>query len=294
MFLSEQQSHSYDLVRSIIRQAMPRVFVDDICPILWGKNSYVYRLNNSTILKFPRSIYSRQRLEKEVRVTNFLKPHMAKVPAMELEKDKVTFDEPLIFAQAELIEGAQLTRRRFRHLHPAEKNKIIYQVAQTLTEVHSYQSDQLKGLDCPDFEHAMQTTRFSPAHFRFFKGSFPRVYETTRSLCVKAILPRKDEEKCLIHMDAHLGNLIFSKDYERIIGIIDWEMAAYGAPSAEFCTAGCGAYGLAFLDLIRAYEHVCGRSVDKNLLGRYMAVNMGRRIARAAAKVSDRLQGKTR
>lgn len=45
-----------------------------------------------------------------------------------------------------------------------------------------------------------------------------------------------DEEPCLLHGDAHLGNLLVEADAERgwrITGVIDWSFCAWGPPEAD-------------------------------------------------------------
>ena len=293
MLLSSTQSQDYSFIRRVIRRALP-IFIDDLQPFVYGGNSFTYLLNSSSILKFPRSVQAQNRMHKEVRVANFLKDRLSQVPNMSLNPVDMGGNDPLVFSRAHRIEGVYLSRKAFKKLHPAVQHRLVYQIARILSEVHALPLDRVQELHLPAYDEVIQSARFSSNSFNIFPQACPQIADAFHQTVIHAILPQTTEKKCLVHLDGHPGNFIFTPDYKRVIGIVDWEMAGIGTPTTEFCAASVGAYGRAWIPLMRAYEQTTGHVLDKPLLMRYMGANLVRQVSRNIVKVLNRRDVKTR
>ncbi|KAL4802699.1 kinase-like domain-containing protein [Aspergillus unguis] len=64
-------------------------------------------------------------------------------------------------------------------------------------------------------------------------GDLPHFMEMVRFFSDKAAQPK--DRGTLVHGDYKIDNLVFHKTENRVIGILDWEMATVGHPLSDFC-----------------------------------------------------------
>lgn len=157
--------------------------------------------------------------------------------------------KPLVFSADESIVGSPFFVMERRHgivLDTAFPEGTIDRVkkAQQLSEI---MVDQLVELHAIDYRKTALIDIVKPEGFmeRQVNGWIGR-YEKAKTEDIKEVteltkwlieqLP-KSTESTIIHYDYKLNNAMFSEDYQKMVGLFDWEMTTVGDPLADLGAA---------------------------------------------------------
>jgi len=118
-------------------------------------------------------------------------------------------------------------------LAPSERGAIIDEMNRVLAAIHDIDLTTA-GLD--DYGpggnyYARQCARWTEQYLATATDDLP---EMTRLIdWLEAHLPDDDGQRCLVHGDYRLDNLIFAPDAPEIRAVLDWELSTTGHPYAD-------------------------------------------------------------
>lgn len=163
--------------------------------------------------------------------------------------------------------------RDWGDLPPARRHDVGIRAMRVLAGVHAIPAEAAagRGLRAP--------ASSAPAEeLAFYRRRFARLGVSTRGTVevafrwLEAHLPSADE-LVLVHNDFRMGNLVL--DGDRVIAVLDWELAAVGSPVADLAWCFIAVWDVVDVDLdamFAAYEHAAGRRVDPGQLRWYTAL----------------------
>jgi len=114
--------------------------------------------------------------------------------------------------------------------------QISKKMVDTLCDLHriNYRETDLVNIVKPDGFMERQVAGWIGRYKRSETDVVPGVEELMQWL--NAHRP-KSQEPTVIHYDFKLNNVMFSDDYQRVVGVFDWEMATVGDPLSDLGAA---------------------------------------------------------
>jgi len=199
-----------------------------------GWMSKAYLLNSDTILRVAKSEYASEDLYKE----HLLMPYVNK---------KISINTPVIdildcqengkhFMTYPLLDGVFLDRENFRHLSIKQKNQFLTQLVKIMDQLNSVKvEEELMEEYTIDIrqdyieEYEMYKQRVLPLLDRELREKIQHIYE--------AYINNKKHfsfEPKLIHRDISFDHLLFDKQTNECIGLIDFGDMTFSDPDLEY------------------------------------------------------------
>jgi aminoglycoside phosphotransferase (APT) family kinase protein len=127
-------------------------------------------------------------------------------------------------------------------LEPAARGAIQVQLIETIAALHrvDYRAVGLEGFGRPDQYVARQIERWTRQYEASKTAELTAMTELIAWL--RAHVPRADEAS-IVHGDFRLGNMVVHPTENRIMAVLDWELATLGHPLADFAYC-CMSYHL--------------------------------------------------
>lgn len=252
MYLTEEQSKDYGFIRRLIRQIRPHAFIERLDVQKGGKSAYAYCLNGSTIFKFPKTRVAKIRQTNETGLVRFLRDKVPlEIPFMQTQDDFDGSARDFAFCTYHKIPGRVLDFESFGKLETKTKESHFHSLSEFMAAMHGAASPDMTGKEGLKVPQISQYLRLSAC-------KNPKLKKTLDYLFIVSRLLTADAQVVLCHNDMHPGNFILSDDLKSVQGVIDFELAVYGAPATEFLKSRYGADTSLFA---KAYEDVTGRAL---------------------------------
>ena len=153
-------------------------------------------------------------------------------------------DESIIgreFYIMERVEGVILRSKMPKEMHPAPTvmRGIANSLVETMVDLHKvdYEATGLGDLGRPAGYNERQINGWTKRYFNAKTDEVPEIEKVSQWLADN-LLPESDS--CLIHNDYKYDNVVLdSKDWTKIIAILDWEMCTLGDPLMDLGTSLC-------------------------------------------------------
>ena len=131
------------------------------------------------------------------------------------------------------VEGRIFWNAQLPTLTNADRRAIFTAEIETLARLHQadYSALGLSDFGKPGNYFARQIDRWT----KQYRASETEKNETVERLI--AFLPNsvpEQERTSIVHGDYRLDNMIFAKDANRVVAVLDWELATLGDPLADF------------------------------------------------------------
>ncbi|MTE13484.1 phosphotransferase family protein [Nocardia aurantiaca] len=207
-----------------------------------GQSNLTYRVTDASgaawVLRRPplgRILASAHDVAREARIMAALADTGVRVPRIfgvtaESEYSQV----PL--ALMEFIDGMTVdTMNSARALTPRQRHAIASTLPGALAAVHAIDLDEtgLRNLAGHKPYAPRQLARWAKQLEQSKTRELPELDDLTGRLA--AAVPEQ-RDLTLVHGDFHLRNLIFSRDTEEIVAVLDWELSTLGDPLADMGT----------------------------------------------------------
>ncbi len=172
-------------------------------------------------------------VEREFRVMAALADTRVPVPRMlALAGDD---DSPIgrAFFVMEHLDGRLFWDPALPELTPEARGRIYAAMNRVLADLHSLDPAKigLGDFGKPGNYFARQTTRWA-GQYRA-SAAAPRPEMDRLIAWLEAHMPEDDGQSSLVHGDYRLDNMMFSRDSEEVIGLLDWELSTLGHPLAD-------------------------------------------------------------
>lgn len=256
-----------------IQQAFPDYAIHNIAQTVWsGQNNDVILVNGDTVFRFPKYQFGVDLIESEVRVLNYLRPHIT----LAIPEPRFHHVDQLgnSFIGFPLLPGSPLTHERLHALDDNTQQRIADQLANYLCEIHTLPVDlemfdislMQKVLhqlfDIPiadlDFEQPVNDGYIVARGMfdSFQRYVYPHIREDARAAMTahfEAYFNRPDLynfEPSWRHGDFGGENILF--DGENVSGLIDFNFTGVGDPALDI--AAISMYGERFFEkLLKSY-----------------------------------------
>ncbi len=132
-----------------------------------------------------------------------------------------------------LADGRSLWNGALPDYSPEERREIYNAMIDTMAELHLRKPDQIGLGDYgkPTDYCARQISRWSKQYKLSETEHMPKMERLIEWL-PQTIPPQ--HESSVVHGDYRLDNMIFEKDANRVLAVLDWELSTLGDPIADF------------------------------------------------------------
>ena len=132
-----------------------------------------------------------------------------------------------------LADGRSLWNGALPNNSPAERRQIYNAMIDTMADLHLRKPDEIGLGDYgkPTDYCARQIARWSKQYKLSETEHMPKMERLIEWL-PRTIPPQ--HESSVVHGDYRLDNLIFEKDENRVLAVLDWELSTLGDPIADF------------------------------------------------------------
>ncbi len=171
-------------------------------------------------------------VDREYRVMKALRAQGVPVPEMKAYcEDRSVIGTP--FYVMEFMDGRIFLDPALPGLEPAVRRRIYDEMNRTIATLHGVDvvAAGLSDYGKPGNYFERQIGRWS----RQYRESATGTIEAMDALMdwLPAHIPPGDET-CIVHGDYRIDNLVFDRDSEKVIGVLDWELSTLGHPIADF------------------------------------------------------------
>ena len=132
-----------------------------------------------------------------------------------------------------LADGRSLWNGALPGVEPADRREIYNAMIDTMAELHLRKPDEIGLGDYgkPTDYCARQIARWSKQYKLSETEHMPKMERLIEWL-PQTIPPQ--HESSVVHGDYRLDNLIFEKDQNKVLAVLDWELSTLGDPIADF------------------------------------------------------------
>jgi len=207
-----------------------------------GQSNPTYKLTTNTgeyVLRAKPAgdlLKSAHQVDREYRVMHALQNSKVPVPKMLHLADEQTSPFGRMFFVMEYLDGRIFWDPALSEL-PVESNQErsnIYEMMNTsLAALHNINVDEvgLSDFGKPGDYFARQLSRWTQQYHASEVDRIDPMHKLIKWL--EKNLPADDGIVALVHGDYRLDNMIFAKDSETVLGILDWELSTLGHPYAD-------------------------------------------------------------
>lgn len=235
MFLDVMEAINGDYMKQVIQSLLKRSKPVETKYYTSG-SAYVYSINNTEFIKFPKDEQTQKDLEKEVSVTQFLKGKLSvPVPEMTIQTQEIQKPdgkvEELTYAIMPKIEGETLWNAIVcGDLNPKEIVKINDQVADILIELHSVPIENVPL--CGISTHHTIIERLLESRVDF--NGHPLSFRTQILNHVSHRVFGNEVAPVFCHNDLHEGNIMICPKTKKVVGILDFGEVMVAPREMEF------------------------------------------------------------
>ena len=226
----------------------------------WAFDNDVFIINDEFVIRFPRTLKTRQHLKYEIEFLNFLQSKF------DVDFPKYFFRSPdYSFAVYKLIPGQTLTSTLFKSLNKSNKELVVVQLIDFINKFHEIKPSQLKKFhphikdEYVDIEAKVEkklTEKLFPKLSKKDVEIIQNFYNEAKTLLVTA------PSNCSTHGDLYAYNVFWDKNRLKL-GIIDFGDILIGDPARDFEVFYD--YGKEYAEI--AYEKYTGKK-DPGFLNR--------------------------
>lgn len=240
-----------NIIDKSLRENMGVTSILSIKPIYTGWTNIVYRVeanNGNYYLRFPRDEFWSRTIVKDYQFARFINGKTS-FNTVDL---KLAYDNGRPFSIHKEFEGASLAER-IRAMSNDEVESVSKQLAKFMFELHNVKFNKADifsvdniGLELNDFITELLDKHVSTDDKAFWKFDN---FEFSG-------------EKCLVHGDLNLSNVILDND-NNIAAVIDFGFAGFGNKYFDLARVLSRNYPPVFRDcIIHSYEEIEGSSLD--------------------------------
>ncbi|TAH12253.1 MAG: phosphotransferase family protein [Sphingobacteriia bacterium] len=235
--LSEEELGLKDALNNYISaHALPIQTIENISRFPGGYSNLTYCLSTKAkeyVLRTPphgANIKSAHDMGREFKVLSLLKPHFAQVPTpIDFCEDVSILGAP--FYIMEKLEGTILRAYNAPKMQlPASTFTLLSeQLIDTLVALHSIDiaSTHLDQLGKPDGYVQRQVEGWIKRYYAAETDTIESMNQVAKWL--QSFRPI-EQAPAFLHNDFKYDNVIFSNDFTKVIGVLDWEMSTVGDP----------------------------------------------------------------
>jgi len=216
-----------DTIRQTILDDIPNLKIETLKLIDNGWNNVVAEINSEWIFRFPKD--DEVAFDIEVRILDFLKDKITlRIPKIEY------FGKTFTYMGYRKVQGGGLTKEILDSLSYAQKEKLIFDLANFLREIHS-------ALTPDDARKMGVTDEDLVSYANLIKSVLPnRINDLAVLEYVEPTLKEYEEmipektEDVFLYNDLHVDNLAFDPERKRLNGIFDFGDIFVGDVSRDF------------------------------------------------------------
>ncbi|WP_135504336.1 phosphotransferase family protein [Roseovarius aestuariivivens] len=133
----------------------------------------------------------------------------------------------------DLVEGRSFDQPTLPELPKEMRGKVIDEMNRVLAAIHEIdiKATGLSDFGPPGHYCQRQTDRWSKQYAATQTEDLPDM--TALMGWLQDHMPKHDDQRCLVHGDYRLDNLLFAKDRCEIVAVLDWELSTLGHPYAD-------------------------------------------------------------
>ncbi|HZS45255.1 MAG TPA: aminoglycoside phosphotransferase family protein [Blastocatellia bacterium] len=222
-----------ETVRRVIQNDLPDLKIEAISLIENGWDHLVADINGQWIFRFPKSahIYSNAdlRFEVEVVILNLLKNKITlSIPRIEFLGKSFTY------MAYQKIPGNCLTREVFDRMNQTEKEKLVFDLANFLFEIHnSLTVEEARKLGIRDENLPSYSDLVKAVLLKHMTDRLVRSFAEETLKEFEAINPTEDE-LVFLYNDLHTDNMAFDDVNRKLNGVYDFGDICVGDVNMDF------------------------------------------------------------
>lgn len=258
-----------ETVQKVISTDFPDLKIESVRLIDNGWDNLVAEVNDRFIFRFPKGDVEygpEKNFEREIKILEFLQDKIT------LAIPKITFiGRTFTYMGYEKIPGYDLILEILSSLNSEEREKLIFDLANFLKEIHSTVSvEQAKEFGFPE--------EILPSYTELVKKLFFKIKDHDSLELIKDTCDEfdsiivKPSELVFLFNDLHNENMAFDTEKKRLNGIFDFGDLAIGDISADFYPLSClGSYFMKAV--MEKYQELTGRCLSLRRAIIYSRIN---------------------
>ena len=221
--------------KSIIQSNFTELKIINIRPLGEGWMSRTFLVNDQIVFRFPKNEEGAMDTKKEIKVLPRLKKAISLAIPEFLYVGEQNNGFP--FVGYHILPGEPLDECAFQTLSNDNKNRIVSQLAEFVDEINTFDIQLAKKMDVPEknffqdyqlvFQKAKETV------YPFLKKELQEYITNHFNAYLKNQLNFTYVPK-LTHSDISLNHLMYDKQQEKLVGIIDFGDLQIGDPDFEY------------------------------------------------------------
>ncbi|MES2675304.1 MAG: cupin-like domain-containing protein [Pseudomonadota bacterium] len=231
------------------------------------QGSYVAEVNDTYIVKLPKTDIDRAKVKNEKNILDFFKNKLdITIPEFICG---YSANSETIFKYTKIL-GSVLTKQTYENLNETQKQRITQQIATIVCQFHETSLNEITymGIDVPSaWELSLDVIeeQHSNSGIRSIDSILKDVLRNHSLLSVP------DSDKVVGHFDLHGGNILVSEDFANINGLIDFGNFAVGDLHKDlaklyFISPDCADR------VFSIYEQQMARSLNRLLIKHYITI----------------------
>ncbi|ADL53495.1 phosphotransferase family protein [Clostridium cellulovorans] len=216
-----------------IKKRFPKIKIDSInYNFQDGLNNDIVIINNSKVFRFAKNQDIIDSLEHEIKIINIAKEYVD-MPLPDLE-----YIEPGI-AKSNFFHGTPIFRNELLMLDDEQQNNLAKQIGCFLKQLHSIPMEIIKENEIKAFPGNGVREDFISQFHIIEEKLFPMMKSYTREHITQIYKPLIENElfllyePALIHGDLAPFHFFYSKEQNKINGVIDFGSSGYGDPAHD-------------------------------------------------------------
>jgi aminoglycoside phosphotransferase (APT) family kinase protein len=215
-------------IQNVIISDFPDFKIEKIILINNSWDNLVAEINDRYIFRFPKDDGIGKNFKREIKILDLLKNKITlAIPEVKF------FGKVFVYMGYEKIPGGDLTPEIFTTLNLAEKQKLIFDLANFLKEIHEvFSFEKARELGVEDEAlptYSTMAKKFLPK----IKNSM--VLDFIQKTCDEYdVMTKEQPELVFLFNDLHTENMAFDYDNKKLNGIFDFSDLAIGDVNLDF------------------------------------------------------------
>jgi len=246
-------------IKKILKSDFPDLQIKTIKKISEGWRNYVFLVNNSLIVRFPKQINPFIKIQKQV--LQKLSPKISyKLPTIHYINPTYCYSiYPAILA-------CSYTKFDFVNFTNTEKQRISYDLANFLNQLHSaINLKELMDIGVPTFDYQKEIEDIKTETKKFLKlnldAQLKAFVESQAKIAVQHLSLSQKYLPVLLHNDLHIKNIILECETKNLNGVIDFDDIKIGHYHLDFANLAFSLPFDIFLSITQQYTKLTGRDV---------------------------------